>query len=108
MTFNVCSDCGDNLMRGVLVLAFVWSAPTLIYVIRHQFAFGPVTSRALGLGQYVLVAAAILFSLWHFDLVDTSDPLLRLVAVLAVVAGAASSAAVASRRAALRGREERS
>ena len=82
MDFNICADCGGDDL-GILVLAFVWCVPTLVYAVRHQGAVGPAAMRFLGVVQHVLVAAAIVFSLGWFGLLH---PLFMLIGAFVVVA----------------------
>jgi hypothetical protein len=61
--------------------------------------------RFLGVVQYVLVAAATVFTLRQFGLLDTSGPLFRLIVAFVAVACVSS---VVLRRMSRRGRERRS
>lgn len=95
MGFSTCSDCGDGVL---LVLAFVWCVPALVYAIRHQRAADPVAVRFLGVVQHALVAAATVFSLWLFGLLGASHPLFRLIVVFVVAASACVAAVGLLRR----------
>lgn len=100
MDFNICADCGGDDL-GILALAFVWCVPTLVYAVRHQGAVGPAAMRFLGVVQYVLMAAAIVFSLRWFGLLH---PLFMLIGAFVVVA---CVAAVGLRRMSRQGSPEK-
>jgi uncharacterized membrane protein len=91
MTFNLCNDCGDSVLRGMLFLVCVWLLPTILLAVKRQLGPGSRLSSSVALALWTSVAAASFVSLAFLGLVDVSHPVFR-PAVLFLVVGAVVTA----------------
>lgn len=85
MTFNLCHDCGDSVLRGILLLVFVWLLPTVLLAVRRQVGSKARLSSSISLAFWLSTVGASFLSLALLGVVDVSDPVFR-SAVLSFVA----------------------
>ena len=97
MSFNVCDDCGGpSPWPGIILMALVWTFPTVIFVVRNQLGRDSRHRQALPVFLWLSVLGSSLGTLFVLGVLDGSDPTRRLAAfqigggvILAVAAVAA-------------------
>ena len=85
MTFDLCQDCGDSVLSGMLLLVCLWLLPTILLAVRRQLGSDSRLASSIALVFWLSVAAASFLSLALFGVVDVSHPVFR-SAVLSLVA----------------------